>query len=60
MVTDGAPYKAWKAAGSKSAVDHARLKAKEILKTHHPAPLANDLRKDLEAMVAEAEKNLPH
>jgi trimethylamine--corrinoid protein Co-methyltransferase len=60
MVTDGTPYKAWKTAGSKSAVDHARAKAKEILKTHQPAPLEADLKKELEAMVAEAEKNLPH
>jgi trimethylamine--corrinoid protein Co-methyltransferase len=60
MVTDGTPYKAWKAAGSKSAVDHARAKAKEILKTHQPAPLAADLRKELVALVTEAEKNLPH
>ena len=60
MVTDGAPYKAWKAAGSKSAVDHARDKAKDILRTHNPAPLPDDLKKELEAMVAEAEKNLPH
>jgi len=59
-VTDGTPYKAWKSAGSKSAVDHARSKAKEILKTHQPAPLEADLKKELEAMVAEAEKNLPH
>ncbi len=60
MVTDGTPYKAWKAAGSKGAVEHAREKAKEILRTHHPAPLAEDLRKDLAAIVAEADKALPH
>ncbi len=60
MVTDGTPYKAWKAAGSKGAVEHAREKAKEILKTHQPAPLAADLEKELQALVAEAEKNIPH
>jgi trimethylamine--corrinoid protein Co-methyltransferase len=60
MVTDGQPYKTWKAAGSKSAVEHAREKAKEILKTHEPGPLAEDLKKELVALVAEAEKNIPH
>ena len=60
MVTDGQPYKTWKAAGSKSAVEHAREKAKNILKTHKPEPLATDLKKELTALVAEAEKNIPH
>jgi trimethylamine--corrinoid protein Co-methyltransferase len=60
MVTDGQPYKTWKASGSKSAVEHAREKAKEILKTHRPEPLAEDLKKELVALVADAEKNMPH
>jgi len=60
MVTDGQTYKTWKAAGEKNAVDHAREKAKEILKTHQPAPLSGDLRKELVGIVAEAEKNIPH
>jgi trimethylamine--corrinoid protein Co-methyltransferase len=60
MVTDGQPYKIWKAAGSKNAVEHARDKAKEILKTHRPEPLAADLRRDLVSLVAVAEKNISH
>ena len=60
MVTDGQPYKVWKAAGSKSAVEHAREKAKEILRTHKTEPLAADLKKELEGLVSEGEKNLPH
>jgi trimethylamine--corrinoid protein Co-methyltransferase len=60
VVTDGQPYKVWKAAGSKNAVEHAREKAKEILRTHTPEPLAEDLKKELTALVAEGEKNLPH
>ena len=60
MVTDGQTYKTWKAGGSKNAVDHAREKAKEILKTHQPEPLANDLKSDLVALVVEAEKSIPH
>jgi trimethylamine--corrinoid protein Co-methyltransferase len=60
MVTDGRTYKEWKAGGSKNAVDHARDKAKEILKTHEPGPLPEDLRRDLKAIVAEAEGKIPH
>jgi trimethylamine--corrinoid protein Co-methyltransferase len=60
MVTDGQPYKTWKSAGSKSAVEHAREKAKEILKTHHPEPLAGDLKEELRGLVAEAEMGIPH
>lgn len=60
MVTDGRTYKEWKVAGSKNAVDHAREKAKEILRTHVPGPLAEDLRKDLRALVSEAEGAIPH
>jgi trimethylamine--corrinoid protein Co-methyltransferase len=60
MVTDGQPYKTWKTQGSKNAVDHAREKAREILKTHMPEPLAADLERELAGLVAEAEKNIPH
>lgn len=60
MVTDGQTYKTWKAAGGKNAVDHAREKVKEILKTHQPAPLSDDLKKELQGLVAEAERNIPH
>ncbi len=59
-VTDGQPYKVWKAAGSKNAVEHAREKAKEILRTHSPEPLPGDLRKNLSALVNEGEKTIPH
>jgi trimethylamine--corrinoid protein Co-methyltransferase len=59
-VTDGQTYKTWKAAGGKNAVDHAREKAKEILKTHQPVPLADDLRNELKGIVTEAERNIPH
>jgi trimethylamine--corrinoid protein Co-methyltransferase len=60
MVTDGQTYKTWKAAGAKNAVDHAREKAKEILKTHQPAPLSADLKKELQGIVVEAETKIPH
>jgi len=60
MVTDGQTYKTWKVAGGKNALDHAREKAKEILKTHTPEPLADDLKKELRGIVEEGEKNIPH
>ena len=60
MVTDGQPYKTWKAQGCKGAVEHARDMAKEILKTHKPEPIAEDLRKELVGLVSEAERNIPH
>ncbi len=60
MVTDGQTYKTWKAAGSKGAVEHAREKAKEILKTHKPNPIREDMRKELQSIVREAEKAIPH
>jgi len=60
MVTDGQPYANWKATGSKGAVEHAREKAKEILRTHHPEPLPEDVRKELSRIVSEGEKNMPH
>ena len=60
MVTDGQTYKVWKAAGSKNAVEHAKDKAKEILKTHTPEPLATDVKKDLVVLVAEGERSIPH
>ena len=60
MVTDGQTHKVWKAAGSKNAVEHAKDKAKEILKTHTPEPLATDVKKDLVVLVAEGERSIPH
>jgi trimethylamine--corrinoid protein Co-methyltransferase len=58
-VTDGTVYQAWKAGGMKSAADHARAKAREILKTHEVSPLADDVRKELAAIVKEGERNIP-
>ena len=60
MVTDGQPYKTWKAAGAKSAADNAREKAKEILRTHTVEGPPADVMERLRGIVAEAEKNLPH
>ncbi|MDQ1372244.1 MAG: trimethylamine---corrinoid protein Co-methyltransferase, partial [Candidatus Thermoplasmatota archaeon] len=60
VVTDGRTYNEWKAGGGKNAVDHAREKAKDILRKHTPGPLAEDLRKELKTLVAKAEGAIPH
>jgi len=60
IVTDGQPYQTWKASGSKSAVDHANAKAKEILKTHEVTPLPEDVKKELAKIVREGEEKIPH
>lgn len=60
MVTDGQTYQTWIASGSKSAVDHARAKAKEILKTHEATPLPEDVKKELARIVREGEEKIPH
>jgi len=60
MVTDGSPYQVWKASGSKSAVDHARAKAKEIIKMHRAAPLPDDVKKEFARIIKEGEEKIPH
>ncbi len=60
IITDGSPYQTWKASGSKNAVDHARAKAKEILKTHQVDPLPNDVKKEFVKIIREGEENIPH
>ncbi|MBN1677181.1 MAG: trimethylamine methyltransferase family protein [Candidatus Thermoplasmatota archaeon] len=60
MITDGQTYHSWKAAGSKSAADNARAKAKEILKTHEVTPLPDDVKKEFAAIIKEGEQKIPH
>jgi len=60
VVTDGATYQTWKASGSLSAVDHARARAKEIIKTHQVTPLPGDVRKEFARIIKEGEEKIPH
>jgi trimethylamine--corrinoid protein Co-methyltransferase len=60
VVTDGATYQTWKASGSKSAVDHARARAKDIIKTHQVTPLPDDVRKEFAKIIKEGEEKIPH
>lgn len=41
-IIDRTPYDDWKAGGGRTSVERARARAREILKTHHPAPLPNE------------------
>jgi len=48
----------WEAAGKKGLYDKAWEKARHILKTHQPEPLAPEVVANLRAIVDEAEKEL--
>lgn len=48
----------WEAAGSKDIYHRSLDKAREILETHTPDPLVDDVRKTIRSIVAEAEKEL--
>ena len=57
-ISDRRSYDAWRKAGSKTAVEVAREKAKEILETHQPTPLENDVQKGIGDILRRAEKEL--
>jgi trimethylamine--corrinoid protein Co-methyltransferase len=46
---------AWEKKGSRSLIQSANQKAAELLKTHEPAPLSEDLIKELKRIVKSAE-----
>ena len=48
----------WVKSGSKDLLQRAREKTKQILSTHQPAPLANDVEKELDETLREAEKEI--
>lgn len=57
-VSDRRSYEAWKKAGSKTVVEAAREKAKEILKKHQPTPLEKGVQKEVKEIIKRAEKEL--
>ncbi len=57
-LVDRRSYAAWKKAGSKSLVEMAREKAKEILKEHQPTPLDKDVQKEISDIIRRAESEL--
>jgi trimethylamine:corrinoid methyltransferase-like protein len=57
-VWDRTPYDAWLAAGRRGAREKAEGEAREILRTHAPDPLPDDVRAELRRVVAEADREL--
>jgi len=57
-VWDRTPYDAWLAAGKRGALQNAEDRAREILRTHAPSPLATDVREELRRHVEAAEREL--
>jgi len=51
---------AWVKNGSKDLLQRARKKTSEILETHVPTPLPSDIEKELDHILAEAQKNILH
>ncbi len=58
-IADRQSYETWKKAGSKTVTSTAREKAKEILKTHQPAPLEKDVQERMAEILKRAEKEIP-
>jgi trimethylamine---corrinoid protein Co-methyltransferase len=57
-VWDRTPYDAWLAAGRRGALEGAEERARELLRTHAPEPLADDVRGELRWPVEAAEAEL--
>lgn len=57
-ISNRKPYETWKREGAKSIIDVAREKTKEILKTHQPAPLDKDVKKEIQEIIKSADKSL--
>ena len=57
-VGDRTPHDAWLAVGKKGALENAEEKAREILRTHAPEPLPDDVRAELRRLVAAADAEL--
>ncbi len=50
------PYETWLKKGAKNIVERARDRAAEILTTHQPAPLADDVERELQAILKAVEQ----
>jgi trimethylamine--corrinoid protein Co-methyltransferase len=57
-VWDRTPYDAWLAASRRGALENAEEKAREILASHAPEPLPDDVRVELRRLVERAEAEL--
>jgi trimethylamine--corrinoid protein Co-methyltransferase len=57
-IWDRAPYDAWLTAGKRGALEAAEERAREILRTHAPAPLPAETAAELRRLVAAADVEL--
>jgi trimethylamine---corrinoid protein Co-methyltransferase len=57
-VWDSTQYTAWPAAGRRGALENAEDRAREILRTHAPDPLLDDVAAELQRMLAAADRQL--
>jgi len=55
---DRSAWRSWTERGGKDLRQRAREKAQKIIKEHTANPISEDVRKELESTIAEAEKNL--
>jgi len=55
-VADLLPYGQWEKEGKKSAMDNAKEKMKNILKTHKPVPLSDEQEKEIQKILNRAKK----
>ena len=55
-VADLLPYGQWEKEGKKSALDNAKEKMDEILKTHKPIPLSDEQEKEIQKILDKAKK----
>lgn len=51
-------YDAWREAGATSMEERCRAQVREILRTHHPEPLPDALRREIASIVTAAEREL--
>ncbi len=57
-IWDRTPYDAWLAAGKPGALENAEERAREILRTHAPVPLPDDVGVELRRLVEAADREL--
>jgi len=57
-ITDRRSYETWKKMGSKTVVEAAREKAREILEKHEPVPLEKGVHKEIQEIIKRAEKEM--
>jgi trimethylamine---corrinoid protein Co-methyltransferase len=57
-IWDRTPYDAWLASGRRGALEAAEERAREILRTHAPEPLTDDLAAELRRLVRSADAEL--